>query len=107
MSIKLDVLPWEDILDLADTLLERGVSEEETINQIAEILDQIVDFSIIFPTPAGKALEAVDHTIFAAALKIAVTFSLKTPDQRKARRDKLGKKLANFSLLKKVNANKR
>ena len=106
MSIKLDILPWQDILDLADTLLEKGVSEEDTINQIAEILDQIVDFSLIFPTPAGKALEAVDHTIFAAALKIAIAFSVKTPEQRKARRQKLNQKLTNFSLLKKSNARK-
>lgn len=102
MSMRLDILPWEDILDLADVLLEKGVSEEEVVNQIAEILDQIIDFGAIFPTPAGKALEAVDHTIFATAIKIAVAFSLKTPDQRKQRREKLGKKLNKVNLLKRI-----
>ena len=43
MSMRLDILPWEEILDLADVLLEKGVSEEEAVNQIAEILDQIID----------------------------------------------------------------
>lgn len=102
MSIKLDMLPWEDILDLADVLLEKGVKEDEVVDQIAEMLDQMIDFSILFPTPVGKAIEVVDHAIFASAIKVAVAFSLKTPEQRKARREKLVKKLANVRLLKKI-----
>ena len=102
MSIKLDMLPWGDILDLADVLLEKGVKEDEVVDQIAEMLDQMIDFSIIFPTPVGKAIEIVDHAIFASAIKVAVAFSLKTPEQRKARRDKLAKKLSSVRLLKKI-----
>lgn len=100
--MKLELLPWEDILDLADVLLEKGLAEDEVVDQLAEMLDQLVDFSLIIPTPLGKSIELIDKTIFASAIKVAVAFSLKTPEQRKSRREKLGKKLARVRFLKKV-----
>ena len=100
MKVNLEVLPWEDILDLADVLLEKGVKEDEVVDQIAEILDQLIDFKMIFPNPVGAALESIDKSIFASAIKIAVAFSLKTPEQRKERRVKLSKKLERVRFLK-------
>lgn len=102
MKVKLDALPWEDILDLADVLLEKGVKEDEVVDQIAEMLDQLIDFRLIFPSPVGVALEELDKMIFASAIKVAVAFSLKTPDQRKERRAKLSKKLDRVNFLKKI-----
>ena len=106
MSIKLDVLPWEDILDLADVLLEKGIKEDEVVDQIAQMLDQLIDFRIVFPNPVGAALEELDKAIFASAIKVAVSFSLKTPEQRKERRSKLHKKLERVTFLKKKKENK-
>jgi hypothetical protein len=106
MKVNLEVLPWEDILDLADVLLEKGVKEDEVVDQIAEILDQMIDFSKIFPNAVGVALETIDKSIFAAAIKVAVAFSLKTPDQRKDRRLRLSKKLERVRILKDLKKNK-
>ena len=105
MNLKL--LPWNDILDMADILIEKGLNEDEAIDQIADILDEMIDFADIFPNKGvGLIVEELDHTIFATAIKMAVALSKKDPEKRKARRDKLAKRLSGLKIVKLRKMNK-
>ena len=81
-------LPWNDILDMADLLLEKGMDEDDIVGELSDMLDQLIDFSILVPNKAaGAALEAVDGLIFATALRIAVSIAKnQDPEARKQRR---------------------
>jgi hypothetical protein len=93
-------MPWGEILDLADLLHEKGLDEEEVVAEISEMLDALIDFSVIIPNPAvGVALEAVDGLIFTAALRIAVSISKKNPELRAERKQKRALKVKNLSKL--------
>jgi len=86
IALNLSKLPWKEILDMADLLLEKGIPEEEVIDQLSSLLDELIDFNAIVKNPMGAAIEAIDGLIFATAIKIAVSFSKKSPEDRKARK---------------------
>lgn len=101
MSFSVKDLPWSDILDLADLLNEKGLDEEEVVAEISDMLDSLIDFSVIIPNPAvGTALEAVDGLIFSTAIRIAVSLSKRNPEMREERKLKRAKRIKNLASLK-------
>jgi hypothetical protein len=72
---KLKGLPWEDILDFMDQLVERdGVDDEELVIMAADFLDDII--------PSGP-LELVDGFLIESALRIL--WKSQTPEAKAAR----------------------
>ena len=70
------MLPLKDICDLAGLLIERGMSEGEAIDQIADMVDQMIDFRKVIPNrEIGAAVEAIDDKLIATIIKIAVSLS--------------------------------
>ena len=100
MKFNIKDMPWSEILDLADLLYEKGLSEEEVIAEISDMLDALLDFSVIIPNPAvGTAIEAVDGLIFSTAIRIAVNLSKKNPKLIEERKLKRAKKIEKLSLI--------
>jgi hypothetical protein len=83
-------IPWAEVQELADELVEGGLSEDETLDAIAEFLDRLVDLADFIPAPVGGVVEIVDRPIIRAALGLVLAFA-KDPEKRarrKARREK-------------------
>ena len=86
MSDKKDVLgkiPWGEVLDLADEMIDGGTPKKEALDQLAESLDDMIDFSAL--GGVGKVVEAVDRQIFRAALGVVVSLA-GDPERRAERR---------------------
>ena len=65
-------IPWAKVQDLADELVEGGLSEDEALDEIAQFLDELVDLSDFVPAPAGGLVEIVDRPIIRAALDLVL-----------------------------------
>ncbi len=79
-------VPWDSIIDLADTLGESGLSDEQVAKEIADFLDLVLDFKLIVKGPAGELLEHVDGHILFAAINIIIKISKNGKDKRKTKR---------------------
>jgi hypothetical protein len=77
-------IPWAEVQDLADELIEGGLSEDEALDAIAEFLDKLVDFSDFVPAPIGGVVEIVDRPVIRAALGLVLAFA-KDPERRARR----------------------
>ena len=60
----LATLPWDEMVDLIEAAQEGGLDEDEAIQAAVELLDTMVDLSML--GPAGAALELVDAAILGA-----------------------------------------
>tara|TARA_Y100000593_G_scaffold76508_1_gene141422 strand:+ start:62 stop:400 length:339 start_codon:yes stop_codon:yes gene_type:complete len=80
--------PWGKMLDLADDLIEGGMSKKAAAKQISEVLDETVDFMALIPGPAGIALETIDGPVIHAVVQLVLTFAAdkETREARKAKR---------------------
>lgn len=81
----LKVIPWDEVLDLADELMDGGMDKDEALDEIASILDTIIPADALVPGPGGALLEIVDGTIIRAALGVVVAFAT-DPVRRAARK---------------------
>jgi len=80
-------LPWNEILDMADLLLDKGMSEDDVVEELSKMLDQLIDFTVLVPNAGvGAALEAVDGLIFATAIRIAVSIAKNQDSEVKQQR---------------------
>tara|TARA_R110002012_G_C11589462_1_gene606101 strand:- start:352 stop:711 length:360 start_codon:yes stop_codon:yes gene_type:complete len=81
----LATLPWNEMVDLIEAAQEGGLDEDEAIQAAVELLDTMVDLSML--GPAGVALELVDAAILGAMLRLAwATQDPEAVEKRKARR---------------------
>ena len=70
------LLPLKDIVSLAGILTDKGMTESEAIDQIADMLDKMLDFQKIIPNKdIGAAVEAIDDKLIATIIRIAVAVS--------------------------------
>ena len=65
-------LPWDEIKTLIDLLISKGLNEEDVIGEVAEFLDNLIDFRKVIAGPRGEALEAVDGAIIENLIRISV-----------------------------------
>lgn len=82
-------VPWGKILDLADSLQDAGLTDSEVAKDIADFLDNILDFKSIVKGPAGTVLEAIDGHILLAAITVIIKVSKNGKQERKAKRAKM------------------
>ncbi len=81
----LATLPWDDMVDLIEAAHEGGLDEDAAIQTAVELLDTMVDLSML--GPAGAALELVDAAILGAMLRLAwATQDGEAVERRKQRR---------------------
>jgi hypothetical protein len=81
----LATLPWDEMVDLIEAAQEGGLDEDEAIQAAVELLDTMVDLSML--GPAGAALELVDAAILGAMLRLAwATQSAEAVAERRERR---------------------
>ena len=80
--------PWGKMLDMADDLISGGMSKKTAAKEIAEVLDETVDFMALIPGPAGVALETIDGPVLQAVVQLVLTFAAdkETRDARRAKR---------------------
>lgn len=62
MSRKIRV-PWKELRELAEALLDGGVKAEDVTDEIAAAADALVDWSDVLPAPAGALAEAADGPV--------------------------------------------
>ncbi len=92
MSKKNEVLgkiPWGEVLDLADEMIEGGTPKKEALDQLAESLDDMIDFGAL--GGVGKVVEAVDRQLFRAAIGVVVSLA-GDPERRAERRERRQKR---------------
>lgn len=97
--MNLSKLPLSEILDLADLLLDSGFSQDKTVEMIAEILDELIDFRVVFPNTVGEVLEKSDRAIFATVIRIAVALAQKQGGDKEVRKQKVIAKLERSDVL--------
>jgi len=80
-------IPWDEILDLTDVLMEEGFDKDAALDLAADMLDQLLPLDILLPK-GGKVLEAIDWYILRAALGVVVAFAANKEkrEERKERR---------------------
>jgi hypothetical protein len=68
-------LPISEIMELVEILKDKGLEEDEIIEQVASLLDQMIDFEkIIKRNPEiGSAIEAIDDKLIATIIKISIS----------------------------------
>ena len=64
----LATIPWDEVVDMVEAAQEGGLDEDEAIQAAVELLDVLVDLSVI--GPAGQALELVDAAILGAIIRL-------------------------------------
>lgn len=79
--------PWGKMLDLADDLIDGGMTKKAAAKEISVVLDDTVDFMALIPGPAGVALETIDGPVIHAIVTLILTFSA-DKETREARRAK-------------------
>lgn len=82
-------IPWGEILDVADEMIDGGKPKQDVLDQLADSLDDMIDFSNL--GGVGKIVEAVDRQIFRAALGVVVSLA-GDPERRAERREKRKKR---------------
>jgi len=90
-------VPWDSIIDLADSLSETGMQDAEVAKEIADFLDMVLDFKMIVKGPAGEFLEAIDGHVLLSAITIILKVSKNGKEQRKAKRLAKMKTIASIS----------
>ena len=81
----LSTIPWGEVVDMVEAAQEGGLDEDEAIEAAVELLDVLVDLSVI--GPAGAALELVDAAILGAIIRLVwATQSAEKVQARQERR---------------------
>ena len=81
----LRALPFPEILDLLDELIEEGLDQDDALDAVVEILDRMLAFGQWIPGPAGAAIETIDGPVLRAALGLIWSFAA-DPERRADRR---------------------
>lgn len=75
-------VPWDRVQDLADELVESGLSKDQALDEIAAFLDSVISFG---PGPVGAVAEIADRPVIRAALDLVVALAV-DPERREARK---------------------
>ncbi len=97
-------LTADDLIDLADELIEAGGDEDRTIVAVARFGDGLADWRKVFPGPVGEAIEAADGPAIEAAARALRDLVRVDPRKRAIRRDS---RLAMREALEGVNGRRR
>jgi hypothetical protein len=60
---------WDDVEDLAEDLVQAGLSEEDVAEVIGKWADRVLPLDVLIPGPAGMIAEAVDDKLFTAGAR--------------------------------------
>jgi hypothetical protein len=85
---KIDLMkfvPWDDVLETLDALVEAGWEKDAALDLVASLLDKALPLDALIPGPAGIALEAVDGPLLRAVLGLLWTLAT-SKKGRKARK---------------------
>lgn len=82
-------IPWNDVLDLAEELIDGGTPKKDALDQLAENLDDMIDFGAL--GGVGKVVESVDKHVFRAIIGVVVSLA-GDPERRAERREKRQKR---------------
>ena len=81
-------VPWEDALQLIQTLTEQGLSDDDAIKQTAAFLDDLIHLDEVVPQPYGTVVEALDGEVLEMLLRLAWRWVKNAPlrQERRAKR---------------------
>lgn len=65
-------VPVAEVRELAGILLERGHTVDEVVDQLAEVVDEAVDWTRVVKGPIGAVLEAVDRPVVRGVVRVIV-----------------------------------
>ena len=77
----LATIPWDEVVDMVEAAQEGGLDEDDAIQAAVELLDTLVDLSIL--GPAGEALELVDAAVLGAIIRLV--WATQSPERVAAR----------------------
>lgn len=60
--------PWETIVPLAEDVVAGRATRDQLVEVLPAILDDAVDFDVIFPGQLGDSIEALDGEFYARAV---------------------------------------
>lgn len=78
MDVKKAILahfPWPEAMALLDVLAESGLTREQAVPVVTEILDKALPMEELVPGPAGQLLEKVDGPVIHLALDLLWRFA--------------------------------
>ena len=64
----LDAIDREETGGMVAKLIAAGFDRDEIKEVLPGLLDELIDFSILIPGPAGAAAEAIDRQLFKAVI---------------------------------------
>jgi hypothetical protein len=84
----LEHLDVDDLQELAGRLLEDGLSEKEVVDELAALVDRVVQLDVLLGgTPAGAVagavLEAVDRDVIIRPIVRQIVRAVANPEQRR------------------------
>lgn len=80
----LATIPWDEVVDMVEAAHESGLDEDDAIQAAVELLDTLVDLSIL--GPAGEALELVDAAVLGAIIRLV--WATQSPEKKAARQER-------------------
>ena len=86
----LATIPWDEVVDMVEAAQEGGLDEDEAIQATVELLDVLVDLSIL-GTP-GEVLELVDAAVLGAIIRLV--WATQSPEKVAARQARRGARRA-------------
>lgn len=87
----LRLVPWDEVGDLVDDLVARGIDDDAVVAEVGALLDGLLPFQIIaapFGAPVAAVIELVDGWAFRSAIQVAIAIARNTEGRpaRKAAR---------------------
>lgn len=81
-------IPWAEITELMETLAQQGVSEDDIVPAVVQVLDAAIPLQILVPNPLGAILERFDGPALQVAVRFAWSLARGTssPEERQSRR---------------------
>lgn len=73
-------LPWDEITDLYDALIHAGERPGAAAKQIAQTIDDLIDWRLVVKGPVGVALEAVDFEVIRTAIRLGLVLPRKAKE---------------------------
>lgn len=70
-------LPWDEITELYDALVHAGEHPGQAAKQIAQVIDDRIDWREVVKGPVGVVLEAVDFEVIRTAIRLGLVLPRK------------------------------
>lgn len=70
-------LPWEELTALYEAAIKAGAKPAQAAKEIAQIIDEMVDFRELVKGPVGAALEAIDFEVIRSLIRLGLVLPRK------------------------------